>query len=79
MLTLVKDVSLQQTPPPPPQRKSKPQPRRGDYNRRRFLAWLRDEVVPALDAYRANPGEVYTADEVRALLAARRAERARTA
>lgn len=44
MLTLVKDVSLQQT-PPPPQRKSKPQPRRGDYNRRRFLAWLRDEVA----------------------------------
>ena len=45
MLTLVKDVSLQQTPPPPPQRKPKPQPRRNDYNRRRFLAWLRDEVT----------------------------------
>ena len=42
-------------------------------------AWLREEVVPALDAYRANPGEVYTADEVRARLAARRVERARTA
>jgi putative addiction module CopG family antidote len=42
-------------------------------------AWLREEVVPALDAYRTNPGEVYTADEVWARLAARRVERARPA
>lgn len=45
MLTLVKDVSLQQTSPQPPTRKARPQSRRGDYNRRRFLAWLRDEVA----------------------------------
>lgn len=44
MLTLVKDVSDHQDPTPPKHR-SEPQPRRSDYNRRRFLAWLRDEVA----------------------------------
>ena len=36
MLTLVKDDLSVQQDSPPPQR---------DYNRRRFLAWLRDEVA----------------------------------
>lgn len=26
--------------------------------------WLRETVVPALDAYRANPGQVRTPDQV---------------
>ncbi|MDI7776429.1 type II toxin-antitoxin system ParD family antitoxin [Asticcacaulis sp. EMRT-3] len=41
--------------------------------------WIQDEVIPALDAYEANPDKVYTPDEVRAHLAERREARARQA
>jgi hypothetical protein len=44
MLTLVKDYSTQE-PLRPLSPRVKPAPRWGDYNRRRFLAWLRDEVA----------------------------------
>lgn len=44
MLTLVKDISDHQH-LPPLKRRPEPKPRRNDYNRRRFLAWLRDEVT----------------------------------
>lgn len=44
MLTLAKDISDHQL-LTPLKRRSEPQPRRSDYNRRRFLAWLRDEVA----------------------------------
>ncbi|GEC15802.1 hypothetical protein [Nitrobacter winogradskyi] len=44
MLTLVNDTSDQQF-LSPPKRRSDSQPRRSDYNRRRFLAWLRDEIT----------------------------------
>ncbi len=45
MLTLVNDTSDQQFLSPPKRRSEPQQPRRSDYNRRRFLAWLRDEVA----------------------------------
>jgi hypothetical protein len=45
MLMLVNDLPLQQTRRPPPALRSRTQLRRGDYNRRRFLAWLRDEIA----------------------------------
>lgn len=44
MLTLAKDISDHQ-PLTPLKRRSESQPHRSDYNRRRFLAWLRDEVT----------------------------------
>lgn len=44
MLTLHNDTSDRQF-LSPPKRRSKSLPRRSDYNRRRFLAWLRDEVA----------------------------------
>jgi hypothetical protein len=43
-LMLVKDVSDHQL-LTPFKRRSEPRPRRSDYNRRRFLGWLRDEVA----------------------------------
>jgi hypothetical protein len=44
MLTLVKDISDCQH-STPLKRRSELQPRRSDYNRRRFLGWLRDEMA----------------------------------
>ncbi|WP_319798678.1 hypothetical protein [Nitrobacter sp.] len=44
MLTLAKDISDRQH-PPPIKRRAEPRPRRSDYNRRRFLALLHDEVA----------------------------------
>lgn len=44
MLTLVKDISDRRH-PTPLKRRLEPQPRRNDYNRRRFLALLHDEVA----------------------------------
>ncbi len=46
MLTLVKDVDVPVQPAaPPPERRLRSTPRESNYNRRRFLAWLRDEVA----------------------------------
>lgn len=44
MLTLVKEYPTQEPLRPPP-RRAQSTPHRKDYNRRRFLAWLRDEVA----------------------------------
>lgn len=43
MLTLVKDADVSVQPAALPKRR--PPPRQREYNRRRFLAWLRDEVA----------------------------------
>lgn len=32
-------------------------------------AWLRNEVVPAYEEYKANPGSVLTIDQIRAMIA----------
>lgn len=58
MLTLVKDISDCQH-PTPLKRRSEPQPRRSDYNRRRFLGWLRDEVA-ILRAVGLDQGQIAT-------------------
>lgn len=58
MLTLVKDTSDRQF-LSPPKRRSKPSPRRSEYNRRRFLAWLRDEVA-VLRAVGLDHGQIAT-------------------
>jgi hypothetical protein len=44
MLMLVKDSPVQEILPLPKRSSTRPS-RRSDYNRRRFLAWLRDEVA----------------------------------
>ncbi|HRO01245.1 hypothetical protein [Nitrobacter sp.] len=46
MLTLVKDVDVPVQPAAPPSKpRARQAPRQRDYNRRRFLGWLRDEVA----------------------------------
>jgi hypothetical protein len=46
MLTLVKDADVLVQPAAPPSKpRSRPAPQPREYNRRRFLAWLRDEVA----------------------------------
>ena len=46
MLTLIKDADVPVQPAaPPPERRPRSTPRESNYNRRRFLAWLRDEVA----------------------------------
>ena len=46
MLTLVKDADVPvQQDSQPPERRSRSTPRESNYNRRRFLGWLRDEVA----------------------------------
>lgn len=62
MLTLVNDTSDRQF-LSPPKRRSDSQPRRSDYNRRRFLAWLRDEVA-ILRAVGLNYGEIAAALDI---------------
>jgi Arc/MetJ-type ribon-helix-helix transcriptional regulator len=40
---------------------------------RAYEPWSRDEAIAAYDEFMANPGEVYTAQQVRAYLAEQRA------
>lgn len=58
MLTLVNDTSDQQF-LAPLKRRSEQQPRQSDYNRRRFLSWLRDEVA-ILRAVGLDQGQIAT-------------------